>query len=73
MRKLDLSSYMAKLKSRDPLDPGKMIEGEWPYNPKEALLNLLFHPALQLTAADLKYQSPAQRPRRYAHNLMRNW
>lgn len=57
MRKIDISSYMVKVKAPDQENPGKTIEGEWPYNTKESILNLLFNPALQLTGAELVRQN----------------
>ena len=53
MRKLNISNYMVKVKAPDKMNPGKMIEGEWPYNTKESILNLMFNPALQLNGAEL--------------------
>lgn len=57
MRKLDITDYMVKIKAPDNLNPGQVIEGEWPYNVKEAILNLLFNPSLQLTGAELVRQN----------------
>ena len=57
MRKLNMANYMVKVKAPDKMNPGQMIEGEWPYNPKESILNLLFQPALQLTGAELVRQN----------------
>ena len=57
MRKLDTSNYTVKIKAPDQMNPGKTIEGEWPYNVKESILNLLFNPALQLSGAELVRQN----------------
>jgi len=52
-----MADYMVKLKSPDQMNPGRMIEGEWPYHVKDSILNLLFHPDLQLTGAELVKQN----------------
>ena len=57
MRKLDIANYTVKIKAPDQMNPGKTIEGEWPYNTKESILNLLFNPALQLSGAELLRQN----------------
>jgi len=57
MRKVILKDYMVKLKTLDQMNPGKMIEGEYPYHMKDSLLNLLFIQDLQLTGAELVKQN----------------
>ena len=53
MRKLNMANYMVKFSTPDRMIPGKMIESEHPYYPKESILNLLFNPDLQLTSAEV--------------------
>jgi len=57
MRKLNMADYTVKLKAPDQMNPGRMIEGEYPYRVKDSILNLLFHPDLQLTGAELVKQN----------------
>ena len=57
MRKVNLANYLVKIKSPDQMNPGKMIEGEYPYHMKDSLLNLLFIQDLQLTGAELVKQN----------------
>ena len=57
MRKLNMANYMVKVRGPDQMDPGKFIEGEWPYNVKDSILNLLFIQNLQLTSAELVKQN----------------
>ena len=57
MRKLNLKNYMVKIKAPDQMNPGKVIEGERPYQVKDSILNLLFVPALQLSGAELVKQN----------------
>jgi len=57
MRKLNITNYMVKIKGPDKMNPGRVIEGEWPYNVKDAILNLMFNPILQLTGAELVKQN----------------
>ena len=57
MRKLKLADYMVKVKAPDQMNPGKVIEGEYPYRVKDSILNLLFIQDLQLTGAELVKQN----------------
>ena len=57
MRKLNLKDYMVKVRAPDQMNPGKVIEGEYPYRVKDSILNLLFIPALQLNGAELVKQN----------------
>jgi len=57
MRKLNMANYMVKLKVPDQMNPGQMIEGEYPYHTKDSILNLLFIKDLQLTGAELVKQN----------------
>lgn len=53
MRKLNLTDYMVKIRAPDQMNPGQVIEGEYPYHTKDSILNLMFNPALQLNGAEL--------------------
>jgi len=57
MRKLNMANYMVKIKVPDQMNPGQMIEGEYPYHVKDSILNLLFIQDLQLTGAELVKQN----------------
>jgi len=57
MRKLNLKDYTVKVKAPDRMNPGQVIEGEYPYHFKDSILNLLFNPALQLSGAELVKQN----------------
>jgi len=57
MRKLKLTDYTVKLKVPDQMNPGQVIEGEYPYHAKDSILNLLFIQDLQLTGAELVKQN----------------
>lgn len=57
MRKLKLKDYTVKVRAPDQMNPGKVIEGEMPYQVKDSILNLLFIPALQLNGAELVKQN----------------
>lgn len=57
MRKLNMANYMVKLKAPDQMNPGQVIEGEYPYHVKDSILNLLFIQDLQLTGAELVKQN----------------
>lgn len=57
MRKIILKDYLVKLKTPDQMNPGQMIEGEYPYHVKDSLLNLLFIQDLQLSGAELVKQN----------------
>ena len=57
MRKLNMANYIVKLKATDRMNPGKTIEGEYPYQVKDSILNLLFIQDLQLTGAELVKQN----------------
>jgi hypothetical protein len=57
MRKLNMADYMVKLKVPDQMNPGQVIEGEYPYRVKDSILNLLFIQDLQLTGAELVKQN----------------
>jgi len=52
-----MANYMVKLKVPDQMNPGQMIEGEYPYHTKDSILNLLFIKDLQLTGAELVKQN----------------
>lgn len=53
MRKLNITEYMVTIRAPDKMNPGKVIEGEWPYQTKETILNLLFNKELRLSNADV--------------------
>ncbi|MCK5018851.1 MAG: hypothetical protein KAS32_17445 [Candidatus Peribacteraceae bacterium] len=57
MRKLNLKDYMVKVKVPDQMNPGQVIEGEYPYRFKDSVLALLFSPELHLSGADLVKQN----------------
>ena len=57
MRKLNLKDYTVKVKAPDRMNPGQVIDGEYPYRFKDSILNLLFNPALQLNGAELVKQN----------------
>ena len=57
MRKLIIKDYLIKLKTPDQMNPGQVIEGEYPYHVKDSLLNLLFIQDLQLSGAELVKQN----------------
>ena len=57
MRKLDLKDYRVKVKAPDRMHQGQLIEGEYPYPVKDAILNLMFIPQLQLSGAELVKQN----------------
>ena len=57
MRKLNLKDYIVKVKAPDQMNPGQVIEGEFPYSFKDSVLNLLFIPDLQLNGAELVKQN----------------
>jgi len=57
MRKVKLADYMVKVKAPDQMNPGQVIEGEYPYRVKDSILNLLFIQDLQLTGAELVKQN----------------
>jgi len=57
MRKLNLKDYMVKVKAPDQMNPGKVIDGEYPYHTKDSILNLLFIRDLQLSGAELVKQN----------------
>jgi len=57
MRKIKLADYMVKVKAPDQMNPGKIIEGEYPYRVKDSILNLMFIPSLQLNGAELVKQN----------------
>ena len=57
MRKLNLANYMVKVKAPDQMNPGKTIEGEYPYHVMDSILNILFCPELQLAGAELLKQN----------------
>ena len=57
MRKVKLADYTVKLKVPDQMNPGQVIEGEYPYHVKDSILNLLFIQDLQLTGAELVKQN----------------
>ena len=57
MRKINMANYMVKLKAPDQMNPGKMVEGELPYQVKDSILNLLFIQDLQLSGAELVKQN----------------
>jgi len=57
MRKLNLKDYTIKVKAPDQMNPGQVIEGEFPYHVKDSILNLLFIRELQLSGAELVKQN----------------
>jgi len=57
MRRVKLADYMVKVKAPDQMNPGKVIEGEYPYRVKDSILNLLFIQDLQLSGAELVKQN----------------
>jgi len=57
MRKINMADYMVKVKVPDQMNPGKVIEGEYPYHVKDSILNLLFIQDLQLSGAELVKQN----------------
>jgi len=57
MRKINMADYMVKVKVPDQMNPGKVIEGEYPYRVKDSILNLLFIQDLQLSGAELVKQN----------------
>lgn len=57
MRKINIANYTVKLKAPDQMNPGQMIEGEYPYHVKDSILNLLFIQDLQLSGAELLKQN----------------
>jgi len=52
-----MANYMVKLRVPDQMNPGQVIEGEYPYHTKDSILNLLFIQDLQLTGAELVKQN----------------
>jgi len=57
MRKLNLTNYIVKIRTPDRINPGLMIDAEYPYYIKDSILNLLFIRDLQLTSAELVKQN----------------
>ena len=57
MRKLNMADYTVKVKAPDQMNPGQVIEGEYPYRVKDSILNLLFIQDLQLSSAELVKQN----------------
>ncbi len=57
MRKLNLKNYTVKMKVPDQMNPGQMMDAEFPYGVKDSILNLLFIPGLQLNGAELVKQN----------------
>ena len=57
MRKLNLKDYTVKVKSPDQMNPGQVIEADFPYKFKDSVLNLLFTRELQLSGAELVKQN----------------
>jgi len=57
MRKLNLKDYTVKVKAPDQMNPGQVIDGEFPYHVKDSILNLLFIRELQLSGAELVKQN----------------
>lgn len=53
MRKIILKDYLVKLKAPDQMNPGQVIEGEYPYHMKDSILNLIFIRDLQLSGAEV--------------------
>ena len=53
MRKLSLKNYTFKVKVPDKMNEGQLMEAEYPFPVKDAILNLMFNPALQLNGAEL--------------------
>jgi len=57
MHKLNLKDYMVRVKSPDQVNPGQVVESEYPYYAKDSILNLLFIPELELSGAELIRQN----------------
>ena len=57
MRKLDLTNYTFKVRTPDHMKLGEIIEIEYPFNMKDGVLNLMFHPDLRLNGAELVRQN----------------
>ena len=57
MRKLNLRDYTVKQKVPDQMNPGRMMDAEFPYHFKDSILNLLFIKELQLGGAELVKQN----------------
>ena len=57
MRKLKISNYIVKIRVPDKMNPGQIIEGEYPYLAKDTILNLLFNPDLKLSGAEVVKQN----------------
>ena len=57
MRKLNLKDYTVKVKVPDRMNPGQVIEGEYPYHVKDSILNLMFIREMQLSGAELVKQN----------------
>ena len=57
MRKLNLEDYTVTMKVPDQMNPGQMIEPEFPYRVKDTILNLMFNRELQLSGAELVKQN----------------
>jgi len=57
MRKLNLENYTVKIKVPDQRNLGQEIEAELPYLTKTSILNVMFHPDLQLSGAELVRQN----------------
>ena len=52
MRKLKIADYLVKIRVPDQMNPGQVIEGEYPFHVKDSILNLMFNPDLKLSGAD---------------------
>ena len=57
MRKLNLKDYTVHSKAPDNMNPGKLIDIEFPYPFKDSLLNIMFRRELQLSGAELVKQN----------------
>lgn len=57
MRKLNLENYTAKSKVPDNMNPGELLDIEFPYPTKDSLLTIMFDRALQLTGPELIRQT----------------
>ena len=57
MRKLSLKDYTFKARVPDKMNEGQLMEAEYPFPVKDAILNLMFNPSLQLNGAELVKQN----------------
>ena len=53
MRKINLENYITKGKVPDRMNPGQLIDIEFPYQVKDSIMNIMFDKELRLSGADL--------------------